>query len=457
MKKILLIVLTLTLIQLSAQIPSGYYDKAKGKSGNELKTALHDIIKGHTALSYDGLWNAFKTTDVKSNGKVWDMYSDKPGLTPDYEYTFGSNQCGNYNSEADCYNREHSYPKSWFNDLTPAYSDLFHLVPTDGYVNGKRSNYAFGEVGTASWTSTNGSKLGTSSFPGFSGTVFEPIDTFKGDFARNILYMSVRYYKEDSGWSSSDMTTKSEIKSWAVQLLKKWHTNDKVSAKEINRNDKVYGFQKNRNPFIDHPEYFVEIWDTLTAPSASEAKPNSLDTVIVTFDRIIDDISAKATSNYTIKGTSVSPTEAISYYKGDYYKVALVFNGLQQNNQYTLQIKGVKNKTGFSGSSTQEIAFTAPVSTFDVEPLVMTYSLEQNYPNPFNPTTSISFLLPNEQSVKVEVFNELGELVLVLADGVYSSGEHTISFSAESMKSGVYFYTMQTNDFHSVKKMILVK
>lgn len=146
---LLLLGLLLTYV-LAAQVPAGYYDSASGQSGEVLHTTLYNIIKGHTPRSYDQLWTDFQSTDKKANGKVWDMYSDNPDGTPPYEYTFISDQCGNYSGEGICYNREHSMPKSWFSEGTPMYTDLFHLVPTDGYVNGKRGNYPFGEVGSAS-------------------------------------------------------------------------------------------------------------------------------------------------------------------------------------------------------------------------------------------------------------------------------------------------------------------
>ncbi|VAW26577.1 Endonuclease I, partial [hydrothermal vent metagenome] len=185
-----------------ANIPDGYYNTANGKSGYTLKTALYNIIKGHNTKSYGALWNLYKTSDVKSNGKVWDMYSDIPGGTPAYEYTFVSDQCGNYSGEGSCYNREHSFPKSWFNDASPMTTDPFHIVPSDGYVNGKRGNYPYGEVGSATFTSTNGSKLGASNYPGYSGTVFEPIDDYKGDFARGYFYMATRYENLIAGWEN---------------------------------------------------------------------------------------------------------------------------------------------------------------------------------------------------------------------------------------------------------------
>ena len=236
-----------------AQIPNGYYNQANDKTGDALKVALHDIIKGHYVVSYEGLLNAFAYTDCKPNGKIWDIYSN-------YEYSLSGN-CGEYEQEGDCWNREHTWPQSWFNEQTTPRCDLFHVYPTDGYVNGQRSNYPYGEVNNPTYTSGNGSKLGPCVTSGYSGKVFEPIDEYKGDIARSYFYMSVRYYSEDSNWSTSDMTNKSEIKPWAMTMLLRWSDEDPVSQKEIDRNNAVYGYQNNRNPFIDHPEYARMIWD----------------------------------------------------------------------------------------------------------------------------------------------------------------------------------------------------
>ena len=266
-----------------AQAPANYYSSANGLSGNQLKVALHNIIKGHTSISYAQIWNAFWSTDNKGNGVVWDMYSDRPGGTPPYTYQLGTDQCGNYSGEGDCYNKEHSWPSSWFNDQNTPRTDLHHIFATDGYVNNRRSNYPFGEVRSATWTSQNGSKLGSCKTPGYSGTVFEPIDAYKGDFARAIMYMSVRYYSEDSGWGSSDMTDKSVIKPWAVTMLLRWNDLDPVSQKEIDRNNAIYNdYQHNRNPFVDHPEYARMIWDPSWSVDAYDTPvPAQADCIIV--------------------------------------------------------------------------------------------------------------------------------------------------------------------------------
>lgn len=260
MKKIYFFVsLVFCVFALEAQ-PAGYYNSAEGKTGSALKTALHNIIKNDNHVSYKELLNAYRQTDKKPNGKVWDIYSDVPGGTPPYQYDFGEN-CGNYSGEGDCYNREHLWAQSWTNDDSYHKTDILHVIPTDGYVNGKRSNYAFGEVKNASWTSENGSKLGSCKTSGFSGTVFEPIDEYKGDIARTLMYVSVRYFQEDGSWQSSDMTNKSVIKDWAMDMLLRWHRDDPVDQKEIDRNNAAYSIQGNRNPFIDNMDYAEMIWD----------------------------------------------------------------------------------------------------------------------------------------------------------------------------------------------------
>jgi len=296
-----LLILILCTVTLFAQIPDGYYDAASGLTGDALQQALHDIIDDHTVVSYTSLWTHFQTTDVKSNGKVWDMYSDVPGGSPADEYTFVTDQCGNYSGEGSCYNREHSWPKSWFNDTSPMNTDLGHLVPTYGYVNNRRGNYPYGEVSNPSWTSTNNSKVGPNTYPGYSGTVFEPINEYKGDFARMYFYMSTRYLGEDNGWPGSPMTRGAQLESWALEMMLTWHASDTVSQKEIDRGNAVYGIQHNRNPYIDHPEYTTLIWENPTSvslpagpmqqvenPELISSYPNPFNGVTMVYFRIVE-------------------------------------------------------------------------------------------------------------------------------------------------------------------------
>ncbi|MDR0832366.1 MAG: endonuclease [Bacillales bacterium] len=253
-------------IETSTPTLTGYYASANGKTGQALKTALKDIIKNMDSVSYGSLYGSsgwMSKADKKANGNVWDVYSDVPNGTPPYEYSF-SNTCGNYSKEGDCWNREHMIPQSVFSEKSPMVSDIFHLYPTDGKVNGMRSNFPFGEVNSATFTSLNGSKLGSAITTfGYSGTVFEPIDAYKGDIARVYFYFVTRYQEVMPTFKDYAMFVKTDIglSTWAQKLLLKWHLQDPVSPKEIARNNYIYdNIQENRNPFVDYPALATLIW-----------------------------------------------------------------------------------------------------------------------------------------------------------------------------------------------------
>ena len=254
--------------------PTGYYVTAQGLSGYALKTELYNIIKDHNAQGYSAIWNFYDSSArdkyFENDNSILDMYSEKPNGSDSYNYTAVSDQCGNYSGEGGCYNREHSFPKSWFGGtIEPMNSDVHHIYATDGYVNSKRSNFPFGEVASASFTSTNGSKLGSAaSSLNYSGTVFEPIDEFKGDFARAYFYMATRYENVIGTWQTKTTSSNAVLngssnqvfENWVVAMLLNWHNSDPVSQMELDRNQAAFEFQGNRNPYIDHPEFVEMIW-----------------------------------------------------------------------------------------------------------------------------------------------------------------------------------------------------
>ena len=252
-----------------AQGPNGsktYYQDADGKSGAALKTAMCGIIYNRKSeRTYKQLWTDFEKTDMRSDGLVWDMYS---GIS---NFKFGDDQDkGSHTPEGTAYNREHSFPNSWFGgEVSPMYTDLFHLYPTDGFVNEKRSNYPFGETNSPTYYSEGVfSKLGPCSYPGYTGTVFEPNDLYKGDFARTYFYMVTCYEEKIEDWyeknSESHPTLDGNkypgLSSWQLSMLMEWAENDQVSAKEKARNLAVVDIQGNRNPFIDYPGLEEYIW-----------------------------------------------------------------------------------------------------------------------------------------------------------------------------------------------------
>jgi endonuclease I len=235
-----------------SQIPAGYYTPAAGLSGSALKAALHNIIDDHTELSYAAVTNALKVTDedtINTNNVIC-FYT---GWSYPKSY-FGNN----YNN----WNREHTWSKSHggFGDIPPEGTDLHHLRACDASVNSAKSNRDFSKgttqyfddgVPTGCYTATD---------------IWEPRDADKGDVARALFYMAVRY-EGDNGETNLELANYVNTAPDGQPLygnldtLLKWHNQDPVNDWERNRNDKIYyQYQANRNPFVDHPEYVDLIW-----------------------------------------------------------------------------------------------------------------------------------------------------------------------------------------------------
>ncbi len=250
-----------------AEIPEGFYTNAIGKQDEALMTALEGIIYTHTKLSYNYMWTAYDVTDLGSDGYYIDMYST-------CKYNNASAHVAGASYVGEGINREHSFPKSWFGgEVDPMFTDLTMLIPTDAFVNQRRSNNPYG-VCAGGQTYTNDElgvtmlgKLGTSTYSGCTETVFEPDDEYKGDFARIYFYMVTCYKSVLGTWPGSGQLDYEKngykaFSDWSLQLLMEWHRADPVSQKELNRNEGVYGEQGNRNPFVDHPELAEYIWGT---------------------------------------------------------------------------------------------------------------------------------------------------------------------------------------------------
>lgn len=238
------------------------YDYLNGKKGNNIRVALSAKLKNHTVLDYSSVRADNSRVDYREDGSIWDMYS---GCVFAW-----NNYCNssNYDTEVDCecYNREHSLPKSWWGGSTsePMYTDLHHVIPTDNAANGQRSAWPLGEVDDVEWTNGS-SKLGYGTF-GSSGNnkTFEPADEYKGDFARIYFYMATCYMDKNFTQGGKGikvfMSGTANFNSKALDLYLEWHRNDPVSQKEIARNNKVAKKQGNRNPFVDEPELAEYIW-----------------------------------------------------------------------------------------------------------------------------------------------------------------------------------------------------
>jgi endonuclease I/chitodextrinase len=382
-----------------AQIPTGYYSTATG-TGYTLKTNLYNIIKGHTDNGYDGLYTTYLTSDrdyyYENDGTVLDMYSENPtGIDP-YTYSTSSitDKCGNYSVEGDCYNREHIIPQSVFNKNAPMVSDAHSITPTDGKVNGLRSAFPHGIVASASKTTLNGSKLGSSGVSGYSGTVFEPIDEFKGDIARMYFYFATRYQNTVSGYSF-DMfnNTSDQVFTTAfLNMLLTWHAQDPVNAREIARNNAIYARQNNRNPFIDHPEYAQAIWNPVADILAPTAATNlavtgttsstvslswsaATDNVAVTsYDIFMNGVfkTSVSSSNLTATITGLSASTVYSFYviakdaAVNSSPASTIVNGTTTIVIPDMEIPTTPNNLAVIGSSSSTVSLSWTASTDNI-------------------------------------------------------------------------------------------
>ena len=233
-------------VSAEAATADGYYDSAEGLSGDALKKELHEIIDGHKQLSYSAVWDALKVTDEDPNNpnNVILLYTG--------ESRPKSLSGGNVGD----WNREHTWAKSHGNFGTSqgAGTDIHHLRPSDVQVNGARGNLDF-NYGGSKVSGCDGCLRSTNSF--------EPPDEVKGDVARMLLYMAVRYEPGDP----VDLELNEQVNNGSapyhgkLSVLLEWHEQDPVNNWERQRNEKIQDIQGNRNPFVDHPEWAASIWD----------------------------------------------------------------------------------------------------------------------------------------------------------------------------------------------------
>ena len=262
---------------LCAQGPNGtgtYYKTADGKTGAELKTAMHQIIKNPKVVGYGGLKEAYRKTDVRPDGYLRDWYSNATQYEPGSDYSTATKE------EGLGYNREHLLPQSWFGKkVDPMYSDITHVVPTDGRLNSIRNDNPFGEV-TDQEAQVQTSKNGYSRWgaprkdlgvPAGLTKVFEPNDSVKGDIARIYFYMMTCYEDTLTSWPwrssrtatyvfDEEGTPYEPLQQWVMDMFMTWSEKDPVDSIELARNEAVFHVQGNRNPFVDYPGLEQFVW-----------------------------------------------------------------------------------------------------------------------------------------------------------------------------------------------------
>lgn len=443
------------------QSPAHYYDLVTGKSCADLKSTLKNIlVAAHHPRTYDELYMQYQLTDIKprevgtgSAYVIWDMYSDVPKAKDPYNFDPANNKCGSYAKEGDCYNREHSVPQSWFNSEAPAVSDYFQIFPTDGYVNGMRSNYPYGEVATAKWTSKNGSKLGSSAIAGISGVVFEPIDEYKGDVARAFFYFVTRYEDKIKSWYNNGNANKvflantfPSVNTAYLQMMLRWNALDPVSQKEIDRNNGGENFQGDRNPFIDHPEFANQIWNnkcpglTTLPVTIISFTGNLINNFVqlswlteneINFDHFEVQRSVNGTSFTTI--AQIQSTNKRNYfYRDDVQKLPA--------RRLYYRLKKIDKDGQFSYSEIFSI-HTPSNTSFAI------------FPNPASNTLHLQ-LANDAQIITVTIKDLAGKLLL---NKEYNLSNNTLDVSLQNIANGTYIVEVETESFHASQKIIVAQ
>ncbi|MBW6461102.1 MAG: endonuclease [Bacteroidales bacterium] len=290
--KIFALIITVFLTSFLSAQPTGYYNGTEGKSGEELKSALNEIISGHTVYSYFFSKEIFKLSDADPNNpnNVIMVYTGRSH--PNNDYGNGSNQL----------NREHVWAKSHgnFDGVQPMNGDVHNLKPVDASVNIDRSNKDFDNGGTQHPEATGCY---------YTDATWEPRDEVKGDIARIILYMDVRYEGKNGEldlMAVDEVNTYPYPKHGRLSTLLEWNLMDPPDDFERNRNNVIYSFQNNRNPFIDNPHLAELIW--------SGAQPSAISVANVRQEPVVPQASVPITIFADISSTAGNITDATLYY-----------------------------------------------------------------------------------------------------------------------------------------------
>lgn len=360
-----------------AQIPSGYYTGTEGLTGYALKSKIHEIISRQVfSYNYSQIGPMYQYTDLdkyyENDNTVLDIYSEKPNAAEAYNYDLTQN-IGSASAEGQGWNKEHGMPQSTYYGIYPMYSDMHYLIPADAYINQRRSNYPYARNNGESMVYSNGSKLGRSTTPGYANTVYEPIDEFKGDVARYLLYFVTRYegnlnnYNHLLSTSPLDGTEERGYEDWYITMLKEWNALDPVSQREIDRNNAIYAIENVRNPFIDHPEWVNVIWD------------ESQDTVVPQTPSNLS-VSSVGESFVALSWPPVSDADILGYkvyVNGTFVKNAktntVVVDRLLPSTSYTFTVKAYDKGYLLSNESNAVLATTLVADGFAKDLMITKY------------------------------------------------------------------------------------
>ncbi len=438
-----------------------------------LKDELHTLIATQTdrirysSSQYD-VWDAILHTDTRINDAgiatiVWDMFTDFPNATGEFEFDHCTNRDNGScpGGEGNCYNREHTFPRSWWGGGTSLNdtinTDMHHIYASDRSLNSAKGNFPPGIVLTPSTVGTNGVKIGDNpTYPCTPTTglkrYFEPIDEFKGDYARTYFYIVTRYQHNMVAWQGlspqgacfMDGTTYPSIQNWALQELLAWHAADPVSQKEIDHNNAVYAIQGNWNPYISMPELVSLVWgDASGTPCSITALPVELVDFSATpkLNEVVLEWKTATENNnayFTIERSSDMKTwEEINQIDGAGNSSSTINYFITDNNPLN----------GTSYYRLKQVDFDGRYSYSEIKSVKnnIQYSL---YPNPVKNKLTISGNL--DYDFNLEIFDYLGRDVTHITKITYENSK--ISINLSDLKSDFYIVKINGATYKIIKE-----
>ncbi|MEM9884897.1 MAG: endonuclease [Bacteroidota bacterium] len=430
----------------------------------ELKTQLFSLIDDHIVLPYTGtpydVWDFMCEYDLilkdgsTTQFRIWDVFSDNPNGPEPYEYEC-SDMGGSASGEGQGFNRDHVFPRSWWGGSQTAdqFSDVNNLLPSDIYVNSRKSNFPLGEVNATNYLSDNGSRIGSPN-NGCAANVFEPIDEYKGDFARMYFYMATRYESQIAGWENSNNQSNEALagnsypvfESCLLNRLLKWHKDDPVSQKELDRNEGVFIRQNNRNPYIDHPEYVDLVWGISTNGTNITTACGSVlvsscdyqgDAIIVENPAMQEEyrVEGEATFSITVpSGNTILATAGVSITLAD---GTAIQNGSDAH-FFISDCTMVSNSNAAFANDLLPLEKDFPITKNKVVEI-------QTTPNPFVDKVQLKCHLHENSPVVIRVLQLNGRQQYKRRISFLEKGMHQFDIPSEQWQKGMYYVVVTTN------------
>lgn len=424
-----------------------YYNSTQNLWGSQLFTALQNLIKAHTSFTYKQARTIIWTGADRTDGSIECIYTGRKKAVadvPDFEQY-----------DSDGFNTEHVWPRAYGADDEPELSDMFHIYPTFKTANTKRDNYPFDYVTSNIAYEDNGSKLGKNS----KGQIaFEVRDISKGNIARSIFYFATRYGNLENNLDNQEST------------LREWNIKDVPDQNESNRNDSIFVYQKNRNPYIDFPG-FLERMPSLSEGGGDLPKNSEvfqIDT-LYQFVGLVKENELKLETYIFNKGNlpaSINSLELIPYDKSFKFDTQKISSSIQPNSYHTAYI--IYDAKANDGKSVNDTV-TIKLELSNGKVLSQKYVVMANINSIEDQLDKETLLINNPSNLRqkivvaqsFDISNSTLNITNLQGEIIYSEklNDRIINFDnlKINIENGTYIVNIKNNKYSINKKIIVIK